>query len=187
MLHPSIDIENDFIEKVLKDYGQVKMWFPRRDTWTKIKTGEYIFIMKEEELKVRPIPRQILFNDRVVNIHYNSQPMICFQCGRVGHKARECEFPYLDGSKADLSAKRTAEMELQEQEERLKAIEMETIAHQQSLTGDGPGKVGIGDNDKVQEEVLEAGERPGLVVPVDEVRIQNSLVHVAYDEKAGST
>ena len=77
-------------------HGQVKNWKPRVDPVTKIKTGEYIFVMDAEELRQRPIPRIMKLNNRTIRVHYRTQPVMCFSCGEEGHKSRDCPtFPPL--------------------------------------------------------------------------------------------
>ena len=49
-LHPSINIQEEFIDNYLdKYYGPVKSWHPRRDSRTGIKTGEIVFIMSKSK------------------------------------------------------------------------------------------------------------------------------------------
>ena len=159
MLHPSVNIQEDFVDKVLvKEYGSVKMWFPRRDAWTKFKTGEYVFIMKGEELGRRPIPRKILFNDRVLYVHYNSQPMICHRCGREGHKAQACaEYPGLGQNSQDGNeAERLAQFERQQRMDALKKAEEEAAAfRQQQLMDAEVQKEQDGDLEQTQNGLLD--------------------------------
>ena len=183
MLHPSVNIQEDFVDNVLvKEYGSVKMWFPRRDSWTKFKTGEYVFIMKGEELKERPIPRKIMFNDKVLYVHYNSQPMICHQCGRAGHKAQDCEYPAIGGDDtlAEIQARRVAQEEMEEQKRRMAEIEKEASAYRNQVNGTGNGVV----VHKHKEDRFNGAE-DGVVVHGDEEKDgqRNDAVH-SGDESA---
>ena len=177
MLHPSIDVQKDFVDVVLAEFGVVKMWFPRRDAWTKIKTGEYVFIMKGCELERKPIPRQIMFNDKVVNVHYSTQPMICYQCGRVGHKAQECDFPFLGSDDGQSLAREKAEKELSEQNKMLDEINKEAASYKETTTGAVAATSGIVEETDpspvVGDEQLkgsgDAVEKSVVVVPVNEI------------------
>ena len=104
-LHPSIDVGEDFVKGYLERYfGPVKSWHARRDSRTGIMTGEYVFIMDNEDLAVAPIPTRIRFNNKPVYIWYRTQPRICFSCNKTGHKSSECpnpQFPGLTSSRND--------------------------------------------------------------------------------------
>ena len=49
-IHPSIDIQKEIVDGFLKKYGQVKEWFPLKDKKYGIPNGQYVFIMREEDL-----------------------------------------------------------------------------------------------------------------------------------------
>ena len=98
-IHPSVDIEMDIVRAHLeKDHGPVKEWFELKEKKYNIPTGAYIFIMKEEDLKVNPLPEQIFLNHLPCYISYRTQKRICYKCKQPGHIANNCTvnlFPQL--------------------------------------------------------------------------------------------
>ena len=99
-IHSSIDIQEEIVNKFLKDYGEVKEWFPVVDKLTKIPTGPYIFIMKDEDLQKRPLPESVFLNHMQTYISYRTQVRRCHNCDKLGHMRRECseqggEYPTL--------------------------------------------------------------------------------------------
>ena len=75
--------------KLFRKTWKVQKWWARLDQTYKIPTGEYIFIMLEQELQQKPLPSTIYLNEIPVTISYRAQPKRCFKCNKYGHTARE--------------------------------------------------------------------------------------------------
>ena len=89
-LHPSLNIKRDLIDKLLSKHGKVKSWHPTIDPLLKLLTGEYTFIMFEDDLKNNPLPMTIFMNGVPCPVYYKSRPKTCFHCGKTGHLKSQC-------------------------------------------------------------------------------------------------
>ena len=152
-LHSSVNIQQDFIENFLeKFHGKVLSWKARRHSGSGIKTGEYTFVMNGEDLRTRPIPRKVKFNNRFIYIRYLDQPLICFKCGKAGHKGHECP------SYPELNARNYAGFSVYE-----KQIQAEAKANAKKAMADQTkalAELTIGANDKSSGDLVAGEESP---------------------------
>ena len=61
-VHPSIDIQKDIVDGFLGKYCQGKEWFPLKDKTYGIQNGQYVFIMREEDLQKNPLFESVFLN-----------------------------------------------------------------------------------------------------------------------------
>ena len=72
-IHPSVDVEKDVVKNFLSKFGEVKSWSPTVDPLFKLLTGQYIFIMFEEDLKKNPLPTTIYINGVPTAVTYKTR------------------------------------------------------------------------------------------------------------------
>ena len=89
-IHPSVNIQRDIVDKFLCKFGKVKSWHPQIDPLFKLLTGQYIFIMFEEDLKKNPLPQTIFINGVPTAVHYSSRVKTYFKCREGGHYKSDC-------------------------------------------------------------------------------------------------
>ena len=89
-IHPSVNIKRDLIDNLLSKHGKIKSWHPTIDPLLKLLTGEYTFIMLEDDLKKNPLPTTIFINGVPCPVYYKTRPKTCFHCGESGHQKSEC-------------------------------------------------------------------------------------------------
>ena len=89
-IHPSVNIQRDIVDTYLKKYGKVISWHPTIDPLFKLLTGQYVFMMLEEDLKRNPLPTTMYINGVPCAITYRTRVKTCFLCGEEGHFKSNC-------------------------------------------------------------------------------------------------
>ena len=89
-IHPSVNIQRDIVDKFLVKFGQVKSWHATIDPLFKLLTGQYVFMMFEDDLKRNPLPMTIYINGVPCTISYRTRVKTCFKCGEEGHFKSGC-------------------------------------------------------------------------------------------------
>ena len=89
-IHPSVNIQKDVIDKFLSTYGKVKSFHPQVDPVFKLLTGQYVFIMYEEELEKNPLPMMVYINGVPSAVSYRTRVKTCFKCGKDDHFRSNC-------------------------------------------------------------------------------------------------
>ena len=89
-IHPSVNIKRDIVDGYLSKFGKVINWHAQVDPLFKLLTGQYIFLMLEEDLKKNPLPTTIYINGVPTSVHYKTRVKTCFKCGEEGHYRNNC-------------------------------------------------------------------------------------------------
>ena len=89
-IHPSVNIQRDVVDGYLEKFGKVKSWHAQIDPLFKLLTGQYIFVMYEEDLKKNPLPTTVFINGVPASVSYRTRVKTCFTCGKEGHYRGNC-------------------------------------------------------------------------------------------------
>ena len=89
-IHPSVSIQRDVVDKFLKKFGKVKSWHAQIDPLFKLLTGQYVFVLYEDDLKKNPLPSTVYINGVPTTVSYRGRVKTCFLCGEEGHYKSEC-------------------------------------------------------------------------------------------------